>query len=127
MVQAYKTGQYPLEDLNEQQYSMKQPMPSGVSLNDCLLKGAPALADPYTVTLGMREHKVAFMKDISKFYQCLEVEETAQHMRILLGFGTVQREPDVFETTKVNYGDQPADCIVIAPPRSSGGGGGVGT
>ncbi len=44
--------------------SMKQPLPSGVSLKDCLLKGPSALADLYTVTLGMREHKVAFTKDI---------------------------------------------------------------
>jgi hypothetical protein len=29
------------------------------------------LADLYTVTLGIREHKVAFTKDISKFYQCV--------------------------------------------------------
>jgi hypothetical protein len=55
--------------------SMKQPKPSGVSLNDCLLKGPPALADLYTVTLGIREHKVAFTKDISKFYQCVEADE----------------------------------------------------
>ncbi len=49
--------------------SIKQPAPSGVSLNDCLLKGPSALADLYTVTLRMREHKMAFTKDISKFYQ----------------------------------------------------------
>ncbi len=48
--------------------SMRQLLPSRVSLNDCLLKGPPALADLYAVTLGMREHKVAFTKDISKFY-----------------------------------------------------------
>jgi hypothetical protein len=62
--------------------SMKQPKPSGVSLNDCLLKGPPALADLYTVTLGMREHEVAFTKDISKFYQCVEADESAQHLTL---------------------------------------------
>jgi hypothetical protein len=51
--------------------SMKQPSPLGVSLNDCLLKGPPALADLCTVMLLMREHKATFTKDISKFYQCV--------------------------------------------------------
>jgi hypothetical protein len=60
--------------------SMKQPAPSGVSLNDCLLKGPSTLADLYMVTLGMREHKVAFTKDIYKFYQCVEADKTAQHV-----------------------------------------------
>jgi hypothetical protein len=35
-----------------------------VSLNDGLLKGPPTLADLYMVTLGMREQKMAFTKDI---------------------------------------------------------------
>ncbi len=68
--------------------SMKQPSPSGVSLNDFLLKGPSALADLYMVTLGMREHKVTFTKDISKFYQCIEANEAAQRIRrILWRFG----------------------------------------
>ncbi len=88
--------------------SMKQPQPSGVSLNDCLLKGPPALADLYTVTLGIREHKVAFTKDISKFYQCVEADEAAQHVRrILWRFGDKSKEPTIFVTTRVNYGDRP--------------------
>ncbi len=84
--------------------SMKQPKPSGVSLNDCLLK-PPALANLYTVTLGIREHKVAFTKDISKFYQCVEADKAAQHVRrILWRFGEKSREPTIFMTTRVNYG-----------------------
>jgi hypothetical protein len=59
-------------------------MPSGVSLNDCLLKEPPALADLYTITLRMREHKVAFTKNISKFYQCIKADETAPHVRRIL-------------------------------------------
>ncbi len=68
MVEAFKTGPFATTPLRIcMNSSMRQPQPSGVSLNDCLLKGPPALADLYTVTLGMREHKVAFTKDISKF------------------------------------------------------------
>jgi hypothetical protein len=64
--------------------SMKQPAPSRVSLNECLLKGLSALANLYMVMLGMWEHKVAFTKDISKFYQCVEADEAAQHVRRIL-------------------------------------------
>jgi hypothetical protein len=64
--------------------SMIQPLPLGESLNDCLLKEPSALTDLYTVTLGMRELKVAFTKDISKLYQCMEADETVQHVRRIL-------------------------------------------
>ncbi len=98
--------------------SMKQPKPSGVSLNDRLLKGPPALADLYTITLGIREHKVAFTKDISKFYQCVEADKSAQHIRrILWRFREGAWEPTIFVTTRVNYGDRPAGCIAIAAVR----------
>jgi hypothetical protein len=69
IVEAFKMGTYATTPLRIcMNSSMKQLAPSGVSLNDCLLKGPSALADLYTVTLGMREYKVAFTNDISKFY-----------------------------------------------------------
>jgi hypothetical protein len=62
---------------------------------DCLLKGPPAPADLYTVILGIRENKVAFTKDISKFYQCVEADAAAQHIRrILWRFGNVDVDPN---------------------------------
>jgi hypothetical protein len=44
--------------------SLKQLLPSGVSLNECLLKGIPALAlaDMCAVMQGIREHKKHFQK-----------------------------------------------------------------
>ncbi len=100
--------------------SMKQPIPSGVSLNECLLKGPPALADLYTETLGVREHKVAFTKDISKFHQCIEEGEIAQQVRrILWRFSNDRKEPEVFVTTKVNCGDRPAGCMDMAAVRKT--------
>jgi hypothetical protein len=121
MVEAFKTGPHATTPLRIcMNSSMKQPKPSGVSLNDCLLKGSPALADLYMVTLGIREHKTAFTKDISKFYQCVEADEAAQHVRrILWRFGERTREPSIFVTTRVNYGDRPAGCIAIAAVRET--------
>jgi hypothetical protein len=78
------------------------------------------LADLYTVTLGMREHRVAFTKDISKFYQCVEADEAAQHVRrILWRFRDKSKDPTIFVTTRVNYGDRPAGCIAIAAVRET--------
>ncbi len=63
---------------------------------------------------------MAFTKDISKFYQCVEADEVAQHVRkILWRFGEWAREPTIFATTKVNYGDRPAGCIAIAAVRET--------
>jgi hypothetical protein len=121
MVEAFKTGLHATTPLRIcMNSSMKQPKPSRVSLNDCLLKGLPALADLYTVTLGIREHKVAFTKGISKFYQCVEADKAAQHVRrILWRCGERSREPTIFVTTRVNYGDRPAGCIAIAAVRET--------
>jgi hypothetical protein len=116
MMEAFKTGLHAATPLRIcMNSSMSQPMPSGVSLNDCLLKGPPALADLYMVTLGIREYKVAFAKDIFKFYQCVEADEAVRHVRrILWRFGKGAEDPTIFVTTRVNYGYKPAGCIEIA-------------
>jgi hypothetical protein len=59
MVEAFKAGldgTTPLKICMNS--SMKQPSPLGVSLNNCLLKKPLALADLYTVMLGMKEHRL---------------------------------------------------------------------
>jgi hypothetical protein len=121
MVEPFKTGPHATTPLRIcMNSSMKQPAPSGVSLNDCLLKGPSTLADLYTVTLGMREHRVAFTKNISKFYQCVEADEAAQHVRrILCGFGKWGTEPTIFVTKRVNYWDKPVGYIAIAAVRET--------
>ena len=67
------------------------------------MKGPPALADLYSVTLGLREHRFALTKDLSKFYNC----------------GNEKAEPKIYITTTVNFGDKPAGCIAIAAVRET--------
>jgi hypothetical protein len=100
MVEAYKTVPYATTPLGICiNSSMKQLLPSGASLNNSLLKGLPVVADLYSMTLGVLEHKVTFTKYISKFYVCIEADETSQHMRrILWRFGNDQEEPEIFVT-----------------------------
>ncbi len=89
--------------------SLMQPSLLSKSPNNCLMKGPAALADLYTVTLGIREHKVAFTKDMSNFYQSMEADLSAQHMRrVVWRFGDQEAEPATYVTTKVNYRDKPA-------------------
>ena len=59
--------------------SMKQLAPVSKSLNDLLMKGLPALADLFTVTIGMHEYKFALTKDLSKFYNRVATDPMAQH------------------------------------------------
>ena len=63
--------------------SMKQPG-TRLSLNDILMKGPSSLADLFAITVGFREFKYAAAKDLSKFYQCVAADITAQHLRLSL-------------------------------------------
>jgi hypothetical protein len=61
--------------------SLRQLKPVSLSLNDCLMKGPSALFDLFTVTLCIREHRYALTKDLSKFYQRVDADPTAQNLR----------------------------------------------
>jgi hypothetical protein len=121
MVEAFKNGPHSTTPLRIcMNSSMKQPQPSGKSLNDCLMKGPSALVDLFTVTLSMRLYRYALTKDLSKFYQRVNADELAQHVRRVIWRGGEQdREPDVYVTTTVNFGDLPAGCITIAALRET--------
>jgi hypothetical protein len=100
--------------------SLKQPPPVKKSLNDCLMKGPPALVDLFTITLSFREHRYALAKDLSKFYQSVEADELTQHMRrVLWRDCDSSKEMRVYVTTTVNFGDRPAGCIAIAALRET--------
>jgi hypothetical protein len=83
-------------------------------------EGPSALENLTTVTLGIRKHRVAFTKNIWKLYQCAEDDATVQHVRrILWRLGETNKEPKVFVTNKVSYGDRPAVYIAIAAIRET--------
>ncbi|PVE29960.1 hypothetical protein DC007_14280, partial [Enterococcus faecalis] len=99
--------------------AMPQPG-SKKSLNDLLIKGPSALADLMSVNLGFRENVFALTKDLSKFYQCVEADPTAQHLRrVVWRWGQETEEPEVYITTTVNFGDRPAGCIAITAVRAT--------
>jgi hypothetical protein len=71
MVEAFKEGPHSTTPLRIcMNSSLRQPKP--VSM---------ALVDLFTVTLGIREHRYALTKDLSKFYQRVDAEPLAQHLR----------------------------------------------
>ena len=119
-VVAYKNGPHATTPLRICMNSaMKQPG-SKKSLNDLLVKGPPALADLFSVSLGHREYVFALAKDLSKFYQRVDADELAQHLRrVVWRNGQLDKEPDVFITTTVNFGDKPAGCIAITAVRET--------
>ncbi len=121
MVEAFKNGPHATTPLRIcMNSSLKQPPPVKKSLNDCLMKGPPALVDLFTITLSFREHRYALAKDLSKFYQKVEADELTQHMRrILWRDCDGSKKMRVYVTTTVNFGDRPAGCIAIAALRET--------
>jgi hypothetical protein len=121
MVEAFKNGPNATTPLRIcMNSSLKQPPPVKKSLNDCLMKGPPALVDLFTITLSFREHRYALAKDLSKFYQKVEADELTQHMRrILWRDCDGSKEMRIYVTTTVNFGDRPAGCIAIAALRET--------
>lgn len=90
----------------------------GVSLNDLLMKGPSSLNDIFNVMLNFRKYEVGFVKDISKFYQSIIASEQDQHLRrVLWRSGQNDKQPDVYVTTTVNFGDRPAGCISLTALR----------
>jgi hypothetical protein len=121
MVEAFKEGPHSTTPLRIcMNSSLRQLKPVSLALNDCLMKGPPALVDLFTVTLGIREHRYALTKDLSRFYQRVDADPLAQHLRrVMWQGGDESAEMKVYITTTVNFGDKPAGCIAIAEARET--------
>jgi hypothetical protein len=119
MVEAFKNGPHATSPLQIcMNSSMRQPAPVRKSLNDCLMKGPPALVDLFTVTLSFRVHRYSLTKDLFKFYQRVEADGRAQHMRrVLWRDCDGARDMRIYVTTTVNFRDRPTGCIAIATMR----------
>ena len=118
IVEAFKPGPHSTTPLRLcMNSSMKY---QGQSLNDIMMKGPSALNDILSVTLGFRSHRVAIVKDISKFYQSVLVGERDQHLRrVLHNPGGKLLKPKVYKTMTVNFGDKIAGCIAQSALRST--------
>jgi Pao retrotransposon peptidase len=93
---------------------------AGLSLNDVLVKGPSALNDIFGVTLSFRKFRVGFVKDLSKFYQSVKSCPRDQHLRrVIWREGDCQREPEIYVTTTVNFGDKPAGCVAQTAVRET--------
>jgi hypothetical protein len=85
MVEALKNGPHATTPLRIcMNSSLKQPPPVSKLLNVILMKGLSSLVGIFAVTLSMREHQYALTKDLSKFYQKVDADEVAQHVRRVL-------------------------------------------
>ena len=63
---------------------------------------------------------MGFAKDLSKFYQSVLACERDQHLRrVLWRDGEEEKNPSVFLTTTVNFGDKPAGCIAQTAVRET--------
>jgi hypothetical protein len=88
MVEAFKEGPHSTTTLRIcMNSSLPQPKLVSMALNDCLMKGPSALVDLFTVTLGIREHRYALTKDLSKFYQRVDADPLARHLRRVMWQG----------------------------------------
>jgi hypothetical protein len=121
MVEAFKEGPHSTTPLRIcMNSSQRQPKPVLMALNNCLMKGPSALVDLFTVTLGIREQGYVLAKDLSKFYQRVNTEPLAQHLRrVIWHGGDATAEMKVYITTAVIFGDKPAGCIAIATARET--------
>ena len=92
----------------------------GISLNEILMKGPSSLNNIFSVLVNFRAYPVAFVKDISKFYQSVGACTRDQHLRRVIWRGADENvPPKIYSTQTVNFGDKPAGCIALTSLRQT--------
>ena len=92
----------------------------GLSLNDCLIKGPSALNDLFSVLLRFRTLPEALLGDLKKFYNSVDSHTEDQHLRRILWRNMESsRDPDIYVTTCVTFGDLPAGVVTQTAARLS--------
>ena len=85
----------------------------GVCLNDILCKGPSALNSQWDLLIKFRCYKVGLVMDIRKFYNSIHSVQRDMHLRRVLWSPEPGKEPDIYLTATVNFGDRPAGCTSI--------------
>ena len=86
----------------------------GLSLNDALEKGPCLMNSLFDVLIGWRQNEVAFAGDVSKMFNQIAVHPDDQkYHRFLWRDGETDREPDVYQWVRLNFGDKPAPDLAI--------------
>ncbi|GBM28705.1 hypothetical protein AVEN_116714-1 [Araneus ventricosus] len=73
---------------------------SGVSLNNCLLKGGVVQDDLFSILLRFRNHKVAFTADVKKMYRQIWVNPD----QCSIWKNRSYKEPSLYKLLTVMYG-----------------------
>ena len=64
------------------------------------------------ISLGFRQHPVAIVMDLEKFYQSVNMVERDQHVCRILWRDCIQEaEPQIYKMMTVNFGDKSAGTI----------------
>ncbi|XP_055953276.1 uncharacterized protein LOC129988999 [Argiope bruennichi] len=84
---------------------------SGVSLNNCLLKGGVVQDDLFSILLRFRKHKVAFTADVKKMYRQIWVNPEQCNFQCILWKTRSSEEPSFYKLLTVTYGTKSAPYL----------------
>ncbi|GBO22019.1 hypothetical protein AVEN_123332-1, partial [Araneus ventricosus] len=84
---------------------------SGVSLNNCLLKGGVVQDDLFSTLLRFRKHQVAFTADVKKMYRQIWVNPDQCNFQCILWKNRSCEEPSLYKLLAVTYGTKSAPYL----------------
>ncbi|GBM19671.1 hypothetical protein AVEN_135693-1, partial [Araneus ventricosus] len=84
---------------------------SGVSLNNCLLKGGVVQDDLFSILFRFRKHQVAFTADVKKMYRQIWVNPDQCNFQCILWKNRSCEEPSLYKLLTVTYGTKSAPYL----------------